>query len=68
MKAVGLQAHNGTHFQHTRGIKLRIVFGKHADVVISGNQSTKHRVTLFLHVVSSPVAPPTSMGINVYGL
>lgn len=28
----------------------------------------KDRVTLFLHVVSSPVAPPTSMGIIVYRL
>ena len=28
----------------------------------------KHSVTLFLYVVSCPLAPPTSMGIIAYGL
>jgi hypothetical protein len=40
----------------------------HSVVVISDNQSTKHRVTLFHYVVSSPITPPTSMGINFNGL
>jgi hypothetical protein len=40
----------------------------HSVVVISDNQSTKHRVTLFHYVVSSPIAPPTSMSIIVNGL
>ena len=31
----------------------------------STSQSTKHRVTLFHYVVSSPITPPTSMGIIV---
>ena len=48
---VCLQAHNGIHFQHTRGIKLSVVFGTLCFVVISDNQSTKHRVTLFHYVV-----------------
>jgi len=55
----------GIRIQHTRGIKLRNVFDLHSVVVISGSQSTKHRVTLFLHVGSSPIAPPTSMDIIV---
>jgi len=62
---VSLQAHNGYTYLRNRGIKLRNVFGTQSSVVISDDQSTKHRVTLFLYVVSSPIAPPTSMGINV---
>ena len=40
-------------YQHTRGIILNIVFGKQSFVVISDDQSTKHRVTLFHYVVFS---------------
>ena len=48
---VNLHAHGGIYNQHTRGIKLRNVIGTHEDVVISDNQSTKHRVTLFNNMV-----------------
>ena len=60
---VSPQAHNGIRIQHTRGIILRNVFDLQLRVVVSTSQSTKHRVTLFHYVVSSPIAPPTSMGI-----
>lgn len=53
----------GIRIQHSRDIKLRIVFDLQLIVVISDSQSTKHRVTLFRYVVSSPAAPPTSMDI-----
>ena len=43
----------GYIFQHTRGIILRIVFGKQSLMVVSDSQSTKHRVTLFHYVVSA---------------
>ena len=65
---VSPHAHNGTHIQHTRDILLRYVFGKQLIVVVSTSQSTKHRVTLFLYVVSSPKAPPISIGFIVNGL
>lgn len=42
----------GLHFQHSRGIKLYVVFDLQLNVVVSISQSTKHRVTLFHHVVS----------------
>jgi len=50
-----LHAHTGKLYKYsTRGILLRNVFGKQSSVVISISQSTKHRVTLFLYVVSCP--------------
>lgn len=58
-------AHDGIRFQHTRDIKLRIVFDLQLIVVISDSQSTKHRVTLFHYVVSIHIALPISMGIIV---
>ena len=53
------------HILRNRGIILRNVLGTQSYVVISDDQSTKHRVTLFLYVVSSPIAPPISIGVNV---
>ena len=50
----------GIHFQHTRGILLRIVLGKQMFVVISDSQSTKLCVTLFRYLVNVLAAPSTS--------
>ena len=64
MKAwLAFQHTTGTRTQHSRDIKLRIVFDTHLFVVISDCQSTKHRVTLFRYVVTSLAAPSASTDI-----
>ncbi len=62
---VSPHAHTGDTYSAYPWHHFCIVFGKQSSVVISISQSTKHHVTLFYYVVSSPVAPPSSMGVTV---
>ena len=48
---VSLQAHNGVRKQHSRDINSALSLVSNLLVVISDDQSTKHRVTLFRYVV-----------------
>ena len=60
---VSLQAHNGDTYSAYPWHQTLLCLWLAIDSGSSTSQSTKHRMTLFLYVVSSPVAPPTSIGI-----